>query len=67
VIMAILSTITVGLRFYTRRSIVGLFGYEDWLIGAAYVSLMLAYLLPPHRHDRTRMTDCASRLYSCLP
>jgi hypothetical protein len=38
VIMAVLSTITVGLRFYTRQFILGVFGYEDWLIGAAYVS-----------------------------
>lgn len=41
VVTAVIGSVFVALRFYTRRVIVYVLGWEDWLIMAAQVSVVL--------------------------
>lgn len=39
VVMLALATVTVALRLYTRRSILGSLGSDDWIVLAALVTM----------------------------
>ena len=52
-VVAILATISVGLRFLSRRVQKTVFGIDDWLILAA---LVCTHLLTLHLNKRARLT-----------
>jgi hypothetical protein len=52
VISTVIGTIFVALRFYTRRILLNVLGWEDWFILLAQVCF-----LAPHRRSRSQKRD----------
>lgn len=61
VVTAVIGSVFVALRFYTRRVIVYVLGWEDWLILAAQVSVPFTFALYRRRLTNSAKIRCACR------